>query len=105
MLAKKFGCISIKHMNRDQLVEKISRGLDYPRTDVERIILSALETITEQLKTGETVNLAGFGQFYASIRTARAGVNPRNPQERIQVPAVKVPKFRPGKNLKDSVRN
>lgn len=91
-------------MNRDQLVEKISRGLDYPRTDVERIILSALNTITEQLKMGETVNLAGFGQFYTNLRTARAGVNPRNPSERIQIPAVKVPKFRPGKHLKDNVR-
>lgn len=92
-------------MNRDELVEKISRGLDYPRADVERIVLGLLNFIVEELKKGEKVNLSGFGQFYTGVRSARAGVDPRNPSIKIQVPAVRVPKFRPGKNLKDSIKN
>lgn len=92
-------------MNRNELVEKVSKELDYPRHDVERILLSALSVVTEYIKTGGKVNLAGFGQFYSGLRKARVGVNPRNPSEKINVPAVKVPKFRAGKNLKDSIKN
>jgi DNA-binding protein HU-beta len=92
-------------MNRNELVEKVSKELDYPRHDVERILLSALGVITDQVKAGEKVNLAGFGQFYSGLRKARPGVNPRNITEKINVPAVQVPKFRAGKNLKDSVKN
>jgi DNA-binding protein HU-beta len=92
-------------MNRNELVEKVSKELDYPRHDVERILLSALKVITEQVKIGGKVNLAGFGQFSSGLRKARVGVNPRNPTEKINVPAVKVPKFRAGKNLKDNVKN
>ena len=92
-------------MNRSELVEKVSKELDYPRYDVERILLSAIGVITDHVKTGGKVNLAGFGQFYSDLRKARSGVNPRNISERINVPAVKIPKFRAGKNLKDSVKN
>ncbi len=91
-------------MNRDQLVDHISRGLSYPRADVERVVLSVLDTIMNELKSGKKVNLAGFGQFYTDVRSARAGVNPRNISERIQVPAVTVPKFRAGKKLKEKVK-
>jgi len=48
--------------------------------------------------------LFGFGAFSARIRTARMGVNPKNPTERIHIPEVRVPKFKAGKTLKDSLK-
>lgn len=91
-------------MTRDELVDQLARTLEVPKKDVERILLAALETIMNTLKTGAKVTLSGFGQFYAGTRSARAGVNPRNPSQRIQVPAVRVPKFRAGKRLKEAVK-
>lgn len=85
-------------------MEYLAKGLSFPKNEVERIILGALDAITEKLKQGEKVNLSGFGQFYTGNRSARTGVNPRNPKEKIQIPAVRVPKFRAGKNLKDRVK-
>jgi len=60
--------------------------------------------VIDQLQQGEDVTLAGFGSFSARERSARMGVNPQNPSERIQIPAVTVPKFKAGKNLKDSLK-
>jgi len=91
-------------MNRDELVDHLAKGLAYPKADIERIVLAALDAIMEKLKAGEKVALSGFGQFYVGTRSARAGVNPRNPNEKIQVPEIKLPKFRAGKKLKEQVK-
>ena len=63
------------------------------------------DTIIAKLKSGQDVTIAGFGTFTAFTRHARGGVNPRNPQERINIPAVRVAKFRTGKNLKDALKS
>lgn len=63
-----------------------------------------LDTITASLKKGQSVTLTGFGTFRVSKRAARTGVNPRNPNEKIKIPAMKLPAFKAGKTLKDSVR-
>jgi len=91
-------------MTRDELVDHLARALAVPKKDVERILVEALEVIMNTLKAGGTVALSGFGQFSVGTRSARPGVNPRNPSERIHVPAVRVPKFRAGKRLKDRVK-
>ncbi|OGY89554.1 MAG: hypothetical protein A3B30_02255 [Candidatus Komeilibacteria bacterium RIFCSPLOWO2_01_FULL_52_15] len=91
-------------MNKASLIETIATKTSVPRKDVERIIETMEETIIESLKKGEEVTLAGFGAFSARQRSARMGVNPQNPEERIQIPAVVVPKFKAGKNLKDSLK-
>ena len=57
-----------------------------------------------KLTTGENVTITGFGTFKVSNRAARMGVNPRNPTERISIPAMRVPSFKAGKTLKDAVR-
>ena len=57
------------------------------------------------LKKGEEVVLTGFGAFSVKARAARTGVNPQNPTEKIQIPTVKVPKFKAGKSLKDALKN
>jgi DNA-binding protein HU-beta len=59
---------------------------------------------TEALKAGLEVSLTGFGTFMAKERSARTGVNPQNPSQKIQIAAVKVPKFKAGKALKDALK-
>ncbi len=63
-----------------------------------------VEIITSELKKGENVTITGFGTFKVSKRAARTGVNPRNPSEKINIPAMKIPTFKAGKALKDAVR-
>ena len=91
-------------MNKAELALKLSEKLNLPKKSAEDIV-EALETIiTNTLVGGDEVTIAGFGTFSARTRSARMGVNPRNPSEKIQVPAVRVPKFKAGKALKDALK-
>ncbi|HAJ44868.1 MAG: Histone family protein DNA-binding protein [Parcubacteria group bacterium GW2011_GWC1_43_61] len=90
-------------MNKDKLVDSIAEKLGSTKAEAERVINVALDEITNALSRGEEVALTGFGTFQVSSRQARAGVNPRT-GEKIQIAAIKVPKFRAGKNLKEAVR-
>ena len=74
------------------------------RRQAEKVVESLTEIITKELKNGGEVTLAGFGTFTSMTRYARGGVNPRNPKERITIPAVRVAKFRTGKNLKEALK-
>lgn len=72
---------------------------------VAAIILETFaETVKGELKKGGKITWTGFGTFQVSKRAARTGVNPRNPTEKIQIPAMNLPTFRAGKNLKEAVR-
>jgi DNA-binding protein HU-beta len=91
-------------MNKAELSDKIAERVGLTKKQAESV-LDAFESITiETLKTGGEVTLTGFGTFLARRREARAGVNPRNPAERIQIGAVTVAKFKTGKNLKDALK-
>lgn len=92
-------------MNKAELCESIATKLNLNKAEVERVLNSFEETVMSTLKTGAEVSLTGFGTFSAKHRSARAGVNPRNPSERIQVPAVTIPKFKAGKAFKDALKN
>jgi DNA-binding protein HU-beta len=63
-----------------------------------------LESITDALKSGQEVNFTGFGKFSTQRRAARQGVNPRNPSQKVTIPAATVPKFSAGSSLKQAVR-
>jgi len=91
-------------MNKVVLAEKIADKCGLNKKDVEQVLDGFETAVIEALKSGEEVTLTGFGTFSAKVRTARAGVNPQNPQERIQVPEVTVPKFKAGKALKDALK-
>lgn len=65
---------------------------------------AVLDAITANLSKGNNVTLTGFGTFRVSKRAARKGVNPRNPSEKINIPAMTLPAFKAGKSLKDAVR-
>lgn len=65
---------------------------------------AVVDIVTGELKQGNNVTITGFGTFRVSHRAARTGVNPRNPSEKIKIPAMKIPVFKAGKALKDAVR-
>lgn len=92
-------------MNKAELALKIAEQLDVPKRLAEQFIESFEELVTRALDHGEEVTIAGFGTFSARTRTARMGVNPRNPSEKIRVPEVRVPKFKAGKALKDALKH
>ena len=91
-------------MNKQELIEDLASKLTMSKPDAEKMLHAFVDVITETLKSGQEVNISGFGAFMVSARSARMGVNPQNPEQKIQIPATKVAKFRAGKNLKDAVR-
>ena len=95
-----------KFINPKELAEIIANknNTGTNKKQVEKIIKTLIDVIIEKVKAGQTVKLTGFGAFMPKDRYARGGVNPRNPQERIKIPAVKVAKFKAGKKLKDALK-
>ncbi len=91
-------------MNKAELAIKLSDRMSIPKKVAEDFIEYFEELVTQTLRDGDEVTIAGFGTFSARIRTARMGVNPRKPEEKIQVPEVRVPKFKAGKALKDALK-
>ena len=91
------------HVNKDALVAEISAKLDLSKKDVEAVIDTMVESITKSLQGGSKVTLTGFGTFKVSNRAAREGINPQT-KEKLQIPAMTVPKFTAGKALKEAVR-
>lgn len=91
-------------MNKADLAQVLSEKLNISKREGEDMINTMVDVIIETLKKGEEVVLTGFGAFSVKQRAARAGVNPQNPSEKIQIPAVKVPKFKSGKALKDALK-
>lgn len=90
-------------MNKNALVEVIHGELGGTKAQAERVMETLINTITDTLKKGDEVSIAGLGIFVAKERAARTARNPKT-GEAIQVPAMRVPKFKPAKALKDAVR-
>ena len=91
-------------MNKVELIEKISAQAGIDKKDVLKVLDTFEEVTIKALQEEKEVTLTGFGTFIAKFRSARGGVNPQKPSERIQIPAVTVPKFRAGKALKDALK-
>ncbi len=91
-------------MNKAGLIEKISEETKLNKKQVEDVIEKMISLIISELKGGNKVSLVGFGTFEARVRHTRGGVNPQKPNERIQIPEVKVAKFKTGKTLKDALK-
>ena len=90
-------------MNKAQLVEQLASDLSITKADCERVLDSTIEAIKKSVKKGEDVTLVGFGTFTRAKRKARTGRNPQT-GEAIKIPASTVPKFRPGKEFKETLR-
>ena len=91
-------------MNKAELIDSISEKVGLSKKETEDVIDTMTDTIIAKLKAGDEVTLTGFGAFSARTRKGRIGVNPRNPQEKIEIPSVVVPKFKAGKNLKEALK-
>lgn len=91
-------------MNKAALAQAIADKAGLSKKEAEDMVNAFTSIVIEQLQRGETVNIAGFGQFSAKTRAGRVGVNPQNPSEKIDIPPVTVPKFKAGKALKDSLK-
>ncbi len=90
-------------MNKQGIVESVHGVLGGTKVQAEQVVDTVLETIVKHLKKGEEVSIAGLGIFSVKTRAARTARNPRT-GETIKVPAMKVPKFRAAKALKDAVK-
>ena len=90
-------------MNKAGLVDAIQNHLGGTKVQAEQVIDLVIESIVSTLKKGDEVSIAGLGIFSAKQRAARTARNPRT-GEAIKVAAMRVPKFRAAKALKDSVR-
>lgn len=89
-------------MNKTELIEHISKQADIFKAAATRALDATIDAVTSTLKKGGAVSLVGFGTFDVGKRAARTGRNPRTGAA-IKIKAAKVPKFRPGKALKDAL--
>ncbi len=91
-------------MTKADMVDSIAAAAGITKKAAAAALEAVVDLVTGELKKGQSVTITGFGTFRVSNRAARTGVNPRNPSEKIKIPAMKIPAFKAGKALKDAVR-
>ncbi|MCI7096444.1 MAG: HU family DNA-binding protein [Clostridiales bacterium] len=89
-------------MNKTELIAAVTQSAGLTKKDTERVINAAIDAITASLTAGDKVQISGFGTFEVKEREARIGRNPHT-REAVEIPATKVPAFKPSKALKDTV--
>jgi len=89
-------------MNKTELVNAIAKEANLSKKDAEKAVKAFTDTVSKELKKKGKVQLIGFGTFEVAKRAARTGKNPQT-GDSIKIPAATVPKFKPGKALKDAV--
>ncbi|EIC13668.1 HU family DNA-binding protein [Kingella kingae] len=87
-------------MNKSELIDAIATESGLTKTDAGKALDAFTEVVKNTLKTGDSITLVGFGTFKVADRAERQGLNPKT-KEAITIPAARVPKFTPGKALKD----
>ncbi len=92
------------NLNKAALAQKIADKVGVSKKEAEEMIAAFTEIVTETLQDDNSVTIAGFGAFSSKVRAGRVGVNPQNPKEKIQIPPVKVPKFKAGLALKKALK-
>ena len=91
-------------MTKADLVEEVSRVTELTRKDSEVIVDQLFESVIKALKAGDKLEVRGFGSFRVRQRNARVGRNPKT-GEKVEVPAKRVPYFKPSKELKDLIND
>jgi DNA-binding protein HU-beta len=90
-------------MNKSDLIDSIAEGAGLTKVQAAKAINTYHETVIKAMKKGDSVSLVGFGTYTTAQRKARTGRNPKTGAA-LKIKAARVPKFRPGKGLKDSVK-
>jgi DNA-binding protein HU-beta len=89
-------------VNKTELIEEIAGRTDSSKAEAQRYVDTLEKVVTEVLKSGEEVQITGFGKFYVREQKAREGVNPQT-KEKMRIPAQKVPAFSAGQGLKGAI--
>ena len=89
-------------MTKAELIEEVSRVVEMTRKDSEVIVEAILGSVVRALRTGDKIEIRGFGSFRTRSRQPRVGRNPKT-GDRVDVPAKRIPYFKPSKELKDLV--
>ena len=87
-------------MTKAELVEEVSEKTGLPKKQAEIVVNTVFESIVDTLKTGERIELRGFGSFRIRHRGARTGRNPKT-GDKVKVPPKRIPYFKPGKELRE----
>lgn len=99
---KRFTRRSEEVMTKADLIEEVSRLAELTRKDSEVIVETIFDSVVRSLRVGDKIEIRGFGSFRTRQRKPRVGRNPKT-GERVEVPAKKIPFFKPSKELKDLV--
>jgi len=92
-------------MNKTQIIVKLSEKLGISKKLAGDMIDCFVETVMEGVKNEGEVRIQRFGTYKKSFRKARTGVNPQNPSQKIQIPAMNVPTFKAGSEFKKLIKN
>lgn len=91
-------------MTKADLIDEVSRIAELTRKDSEIIVESIFDSVVNSLRAGDKIEIRGFGSFRTRQRKPRVGRNPKT-GDRVEVPAKKIPFFKPSKELKDLVNS
>jgi DNA-binding protein HU-beta len=91
-------------VTKQEFVDRVAQRANLSRRDAGEAVDAVLDSIVDVLRQGGEVNFTGFGKFSTQHRKERQGVNPRNPSEKVTIPAATVPKFSAGSSLKSAVK-
>lgn len=91
-------------MNKSELIAEVAAKAEITKKDADAAVNAVINSITDALKSGEKVQIVGFGTFEVRERSARIGRDPRTNKE-LKIPASKAPAFKAGKALKDTVND
>lgn len=91
-------------MTKQEFVNEVANKAGLSNRDAAKAVDAFLDSITEALRKGDNVQFTGFGRFSSQHRAERQGVNPRNPSQKVTIPAANVPKFSAGSTLKAAVK-
>jgi DNA-binding protein HU-beta len=92
-------------MTKNEFVDQVAANSGLGKGEATKAVDAVLETIQSTLSRGGEINFTGFGKFSTQHRKERQGVNPRNPSQKVTIPAATVPKFSAGSTLKQAVKS
>jgi DNA-binding protein HU-beta len=91
-------------VTKKEFVDKLAAKSGLQRRDAEKAVEAYHDVVTETLQGGGEISFTGFGKYTTQHRKERQGVNPRNPDQKVTIPAATVPKFSAGSSLKNAVK-
>jgi DNA-binding protein HU-beta len=92
-------------LTKQDFVNEVASKAGLSNRDAAKAVDAFLDSITDALRQRQEVSFTGFGKFSTQDRAERQGVNPRNPSEKVTIPAATVPKFSAGSQLKQAVKS